>query len=81
MSDNYKRVKTSYAVWSAIRKQHPELRLFSSYTAPEKGITFTSYGFPGSDFPIMEAETTWDTNAYGDETHQYWLCLPVANND
>lgn len=52
MSD-YKTVETSPEVWAVIRARHPELVPFS--TASFECDMFTSYGFPGSDFPVMEA--------------------------
>jgi DNA gyrase subunit A len=67
MSD-YKRVPTSAEVWAVIRARHPEMRVFGSYSAPDgdqfgdpsKGKMFTSYGFEHGDFPVMEAQTTWE---------------------
>lgn len=94
MSD-YNTVETSPEVWAVIRARHPELVPFSTYSAPDgdylggntsKGEMFTSYGFPGSDYPIMEARTTWDINPEerwkrNNEQHRYWLCLPIENQD
>ncbi len=67
MSD-YKRVPTSAEVWAVIRARHPEMRVFGSYSAPDgglvgdpsKGKMFTSYGFEHGDYPVIEAQTTWD---------------------
>ena len=86
MSD-YKRVQTSAEVWAVIRARHQDMRVFSSYSAPDgdrhgdptKGRMFTSLGFDNGDYPIMEAETTWDLG--DDKTRnnlesKYWLCLP-----
>jgi hypothetical protein len=88
----YKRVPTSAEVWAVIRARHPEMVVFSSYSAPDgdefsvQSRMFTSYGFPGADFPVMEAETTWDRcqeapYARQNEQHRYWLCLPVESNE
>lgn len=88
----YNRVETTYEVWAAIKKAHPELAVFSSYSAPggdffgnpEEGKMFTSYGFRGQDYPIMEAETTWDINSDKsriNEKHQYWLVCPREEGD
>lgn len=89
MSD-YKRVPTSAEVWAVIKARHPELRVFGSYSAPDgdyfgdpsKGKMFTSYGFEHSDYPVMEAETTWDINEEkkgerNNAQYEYWLCLPI----
>ena len=86
MSD-YKRVPTSAEVWAVIRARHPEMRVFGSYSAPDgdqfgdpsEGKMFTSYGFEQGDFPVMEAQTTWDIDTLlrrVNERHQYFLCLP-----
>lgn len=84
MYDDYRVVETTYDVWKAIKNAHPELRVFGSCTEVERGYIFTSYGFPDSDYPIMQAETRfdWQWNESGgfDEQvnveHKYWLCLP-----
>jgi len=84
----YKKVPTVYAVWKALKAAHPELKVFSSYSAPD-GDQFgnpnvcrmmTEYGFNGTDFPIMGAETTWDRDSENphkrpNEQHKYWLCV------
>lgn len=88
MSD-YKRVQTSAEVWAVIRARHPEMRVFWSYSAPDgdhfgnqsKGKMFTSYGFEHGDYPVIEAQTTWDIDPEtpykrANEQHEYWLCLP-----
>jgi hypothetical protein len=91
---NYKTVETSPEVWAVIRARHPELVPFSTYSAPDgdylggntsKGEMFTSFGFPGSDYPIMEARTTWEINPEerwkrNNEQHRYWLCLPIEQD-
>ena len=88
----YRTVETSAEVWAVIWARHPELRVFSSYSTPDgdqfgdpsKGKMVTSYGFNQADFPLIEAETTWDIE--GDplhrrknEKHRYWLCCPVED--
>jgi hypothetical protein len=94
---DYKRTPTSAEVWAVIRARHPELKVFGSYSAPDgdhfgdpsKGKMFTSYGFDGADFPIMEAQTTWDIDMDAppekrfkrlNERHEYWLCLPLKED-
>ena len=88
--NDYKRVPTSAEVWAVIRARHPELRVFGSYSAPDgdefgdtsKGRMFTSYGFTQGDYPVMEAQTTWDIDREDPGSHknqrcEYWLCLPI----
>lgn len=90
---DYKRVPTSAEVWAVIRARHPEMRVFGSYSAPDgdhfgdlsKGKMFTSYGFEQGDFPVIEAQTTWDIDKETplkrvNERHEYWLCLPNREN-
>jgi len=90
---NYRRVPTSAEVWAVIRARHPELRVHSSYSAPDgdrfgdpsKGKMLTSYGFEHSDYPIIEAQATWDITAektYSrvNERHEYWLCIPARGD-
>lgn len=91
MSDDYRVVETSAEVWAVIRARHPEMRVFGSYSAPDGdylgggtsvGTMFTSYGFAGHDFPVIEARTTWDIDRERpaeriNEQHRYWLCLPI----
>jgi hypothetical protein len=82
MSD-YNTVETSPEVWAVIRARHPELVPFS--TASFECDMFTSYGFPGSDFPVMEARTTWEFSSERpshrvNEQHRYWLCLPIEQD-
>lgn len=91
---DYKRVSTIYEVWKAIKLAHDDLTVFGSYSAPDgdyygdpsRGKMFTSYGFRQGDYPIMEAETTWDISCEEpykrvNEEHKYWLCLPMKEED
>ena len=83
----YKKVKTTYEVWAAIRKAHPDMVVYGSYSAPngdyygnpKRGRMFTSYGFKDGDYPVMEAESTWDiaedSNERKNEIHEYWLVM------
>jgi hypothetical protein len=89
MSSDYRTIETSAEVWAVIRARHPELRVFGSYSAPDgdylsgntdRGTMFTSYGFLGHDFPVIEARTTWDVDheqphVRVNEQHRYWLCI------
>ena len=93
MTIGYKRVKTSAEVWAVIRARHPEMKVFGGYSAPDgdqfgdpsKGKMFTSYGFDKGDYPVIEAETTWDIDLDKihnrlNEQHEYWLVLPNKND-
>ena len=90
MSD-YRKIPTSAEVWAAIKAKHPELRVFSSYSAsdgdpygnPNKCTMMTEYGFDGCGCPLMGAETTWYKNydELSDKKHVYWLCVPVDDFD
>ena len=85
MSDYFK-IPTTREVWAAVMAAHPDMVVFSSYSAPggdqfnvSNGRMFTSYGFNGNDYPIIEAETTWEIDPVNsanriNETHEYWLC-------
>ena len=86
----YIRIPTSPEVWAVIKVSHPNLKVFSSYSAPD-GDSFgnpdeckmmTEYGFEGCDYPIIGAETTWDKKRDKpyerlNEEHIYWLCVVV----
>ena len=86
MSD-YIRVLTTEEVYSAIHRAHPELKVYSSYSAPEGdqhnpsvGRMETAFYFMNRDFPIIEAKTTWDIDRSAPETRKnltqtYWLCI------
>ena len=76
----YRTVETSREVWAVIRARHPEL--VPHGTASFEGKMFTSYGFPGADFPFMEARTTWELDGQFpykriNEQDRYWLCVPI----
>ena len=84
---DYKIYETTKEVWCEIKKAHNDnLCVFSSYSAPDgdyfgnpsQGKMFTSYGFKCCDFPVMEAETTWDIdrqnpNERNNEKHIYCI--------
>lgn len=92
--NDYRRIPTTPEVWAVIRARHTELVPFGSYSAPDgdqfgnpdQGVMFTSYGFRCGDFPIIEAETTWDIdrdrpNERVNQSTRYWLCVPVEEDD
>lgn len=86
----YKRVPTSESVWLAVKSQHANLKVFSSYSAPQGDYfgnpdvcrMLTEYGFENCDYPTIGAETTWDRNSHEpikreNEQHKYWLCIGI----
>lgn len=92
---DYKRISTSAEVYAVIKVRHTELKVFSSFSDPEgtafggcgmQGRMETSYGFEGSDYPILDAKTTWDIDRDQpykrvNEKHEFWLCLPIKEQD
>ena len=91
MSD-YTRVSTSAEVWAVIHARHKDLIVFSSFSDPdgtfnggsgETGRMETSYGFKGSDCPLMEYRQTWSNVAGSkkDVSFQYYLCLPQKDDE
>jgi hypothetical protein len=77
---DYRTIETSPEVWAVIRARHSELVPFG--TASYECDMFTSYGFPGADFPIMESRTTWEPDGQfpykrTNEQSRYWLCIPI----
>lgn len=84
---DYNTIATSLEVWAVIKaRHHDELVVFGSYSSPGTGRMETSYGFKGADYPVMEARTTWTVNPEKeyeriDEIHEYWLCLPIEDED
>lgn len=94
MGRDYRTVQTTPEVWQAIREAHPEMVVYGSFSAPDgnyfgnprEGRMFTSYGFAKGNFPVIEAETTWDIDRgnpcrRANERHKYWLCLPEKEAD
>ena len=86
MSD-YRTVLTSPEVWAVIRTRHPELRVFGAHTSigSVAGEVFTSYGFEGHDFPMIEARTIWEIDPEKpherlNERHQLWLCSGIEED-
>ena len=91
----YSKHKTSPEVWAVIKAAHPELKVFSTYSAPDGDyfgdpstcVMMTEYGFDGSDCPIIGAETTWDRNPDPNnyerinEKHEYWICVGIAEDE
>jgi hypothetical protein len=87
--DAWKAIPTSREVYAVIRARHAdELNVYGSSTAmegnelhPRQGYMYTSWGFKGADFPLMEAETTWDLNPENltdqpNRVDKFWLCVP-----
>lgn len=89
MSD-YITIPTSAEVWAVIKARHLELKVFSSYSAPN-GDPYgnpddcrmqTEYGFENADVPIIGAETKWEKDPECDykrvnESTHYWLCCAI----
>lgn len=88
----YRKIPTSPEVWAVIRARHPDLKVFSTFSAPDGNwfgdpdecAMFTEYGFGKSDVPIIGAETTWEKEQ--DKPHNrlnektiYWLCIHVED--
>lgn len=93
---DYKTVPTSPEVWAVIQARHgKELKVSSSFSDPsgtfnggcgKQGRMETSYSFSDSDYPLMEARTTWDIDRAEphkriNEKHEYWLCLPKREEE
>ena len=89
MSD-YLKIPTSAEVWAVIHAKHKELRVFSSYSAPDgdqygdhnQCVMMTEYGVPEADFPIIGAKTVWEKDQEGgheriNEMTKYWLCVGI----
>ena len=85
---DHRKIETTYQVWKQIKESHPELVVFSSYSAPDgdmfgdpsKCVMMTEYGFKGCDYPIIGSKTTWDNNGElkrENEQHKYWFCVGV----
>lgn len=87
---SYFRVPTTYEVYRQILDEHAkdkhegarELSVFSSCTdhVGEFGRPhiFTSWGFSGADYPLVEARSTWDSyeqylNDMQSGKFEYWL--------
>lgn len=87
---DYKKFPTTEKVWDAIRLAHPDMGLFSTFTAmdgspfvtPGTGAAMTEWGFRDGDFPVIGARTTWDIDWENDtgrsnEKTAYWLCVGI----
>ena len=89
----HQKIKTTFNVWAATKNSHPELKVFSSYSAPDGDmfgdpdicVMMTEYGFNNSDYPIIGAKTTWDrvTNSIKrtNEKTEYWLCVAINEEE
>lgn len=95
MGSEYTRIKTSPEVWAVIKaRHHVDLKVFGSFSDPDgdhssgEGRMETSFGLDGADYPLMEAKTTWEINPDPNkryhrinEKHEYWLCIPLKEED
>jgi hypothetical protein len=92
----YMRVPTSGEVCACLRIRHKDLLVvFATFSDPEGtfnggpgeiGRMDTTYGFKGCEWPLIEYRTTWKINPdkpykRDDESHEYWLCVPIGGND
>jgi hypothetical protein len=88
----WKKIETSAEVWAVIHARH-NLQVFGSFSAPggspwgdpDQAEMQTSYCFHGSDWPLLEARTTWridrsDPVKRYDEKREYWLCYPIEDD-
>lgn len=86
----YKKIPTTPEVYAVIVARHrSDLTVFESYSNPSghcplgsgQPEMLTSFGFRGSDFPIIMARTTWEIGEvqhkrYNEKT-EYWLCSGI----
>ena len=77
---DYRRIKPTTKVWTAIHASHPELVVYSTHSF--EGDMFTSYGFRECDCPVMEVRTRWeidpeDPYRQANTTHEFWLCSAI----
>jgi hypothetical protein len=80
---NYRLIPTTPEVWRTIMATH-DLWPFGAYTDSDGGVVQTSYAFPGADYPLVEAHTTWDADTEqpfrrANEKHRYYLCVPTTD--
>lgn len=84
---------TTHEVWAVIKASHPDLVVFSSYSAPD-GDMFgdlntckmqTEYGFDGALYPLIGALTTWEKGEKDYErvnvTTRYWVCIAIEEDN
>ena len=78
-------IETTLDVWKEIRKTHPEMIVYSSYSAPNEfdcgGEMYTSYGFSEGDYPVIAIKTIWDIDPGNPYDHlnkksTFWFCCP-----
>ena len=90
---DYRQIPTTVEVYLAIKKAHPNLVVYGSYSAPDgdhfgnpsQGVMETSFGFRNGDYPILYVKTTWDIDRsqphhIPSETHEYWLCHGIKES-
>ena len=90
----YIKVPTSAEVLAVIHARHPDMTVFSSYSAPDgdrfgnpqTGVMQTAFGFKNGDYPVIETRATWDISDKSPNwrervKNEYWLCLPKKESD
>lgn len=81
---SYAKIRTSAEVWAVIHARHRgELKVFLTET--HQGHVRTAYGLDGSDWPLIEALTTWEVDATdpsrrNNQRREHWLCVPVSES-
>lgn len=74
----YQVIRTTACVWAELFKSHgAELEVFSSNTSISTGEIETTYGLPGSDFPLVGVRTLIEQpeNPMSSRSHQYFLIV------
>ena len=90
---DFRRVETTREVWAVIHASHPELKVVSSYSAPDggeyhptQGRMYTDHGFEDSPIPLISARTFWDIDRNDplnriDQRDHFWLCVPIEEGE
>ncbi len=83
-----KLIPTTAEVYCALMSAHwkqETLKIYGSCTQVEEGYIMTSYYLAGSDYPLIRAESTWDSRdgykTSEDREHKYWLYILEKEDD
>lgn len=87
MYEHCRQIETTSEVCSAIAAAHDaQLVVFDTFSDPTglhgKPKMYTAWGFSGTDFPLIEIETTWDRISDGVRVNvqtRYWLLSPIKH--
>ena len=79
-------IPTSAEVIACICIKHDkDLRVFSSFSAPECGVMETQYAFAFQEIPLFGIKTNWDIGDSSwkreNEKTEYWLCVAEKEED